>query len=217
MKRVIYTYKSFVTSMDARFIEQGYLSDLVWSCPYSDSQIKLDHAVVVDGYGIEKDSEGKEVRFLWIRNSWGKRGHTEDGHFKLNFDKSCGVNGRVKDEKGNWDYVDSIIVSVSTEKVGCGINCNYCFDGFGCLECKNGSFFKNGECIRCMDNCYKCDDSNTCNECTSKYEYDEDNSKCVVKNNVGDLVSIIFNGVLAFLSVVVFILFIIATVAYCLK
>lgn len=54
------------------------------------SKKNLDHAVLITGYGVEKNEE-----FWWVKNSWGKK-FAYDGYFKIARGLGeCGINTEV--------------------------------------------------------------------------------------------------------------------------
>ncbi|EMS14429.1 cysteine proteinase 7, putative [Entamoeba histolytica HM-3:IMSS] len=55
-----------------------------------------DHVITVDGYG---ECDGH--KFLWVRNSWGNDWGVEGGHFKIDWDTLCGINGIDHYENGS--------------------------------------------------------------------------------------------------------------------
>ena len=98
IKTLIYNKGSFITSMYASedFVKYySYDSDGlgIWNCDVDVQETGTNHAVVVDGYG-EDNINGEYVKYLWIRNSWGDK-WGNNGHFKINFNSSCGINDKV--------------------------------------------------------------------------------------------------------------------------
>ncbi|KAL7720384.1 Gut-specific cysteine proteinase [Entamoeba marina] len=94
LKKTIHKYGQFITAMYASSDLTSYSSGIYGDDACMD-QI-TNHVVLVDGYGTEDGTD-----FLWVRNSWGSNwGY--NGHFKLNMDYLCGVNGIEYGVQVNW-------------------------------------------------------------------------------------------------------------------
>ncbi|BFU18066.1 cysteine protease putative [Entamoeba histolytica] len=86
IKEIIYKYHGFISAMKVtdsllRYVGGIYKSE---SCTGKIT----DHIVVVDGYG---ECDGH--KFLWVRSSWGNDWGVENGHFKIDWNTLCGING----------------------------------------------------------------------------------------------------------------------------
>jgi len=92
IKTLIYHKGSFITSMYASDDFLKYYAGGIWTCD-ADGSVVVNHAVVVDGYG-EEVTGGALKKFLWVRNSWGDDWGI-NGHFKIDFDNSCGINDKI--------------------------------------------------------------------------------------------------------------------------
>ena len=84
----------------------------IWNCDVDIQEVGTNHAVIVDGYG-EEIVNGERIRYLWVRNSWGDD-WGDNGHFKINFDMSCGINDKIdlgfKDSLLNGTYqIDNFV------------------------------------------------------------------------------------------------------------
>ena len=109
IKALIYNKGSFITSMFVSdlfklyySIENDYLKYSIWNCDVDININGTNHAVIVDGYG-EEIVNGKNIKYLWVRNSWGDD-WGDNGHFKINFDMSCGINDKI-----NLGYIDEYL------------------------------------------------------------------------------------------------------------
>lgn len=61
----------------------------------------LDHSIILIGWGVEKDKDGKEVPYWIARNSWGDR---------------WGMNGDFHVRRGNDDFgIESEPLAISVE------------------------------------------------------------------------------------------------------
>ena len=102
IKEIIYTYHGFITSMKVSPSLFRYTGGI-----YKDESCQnqlTDHVVVVDGYGEEGNT-----KYLWVRNSWGMNWGIENGHFKIDFETTCGINNRdaYEDQNGEIFYLDN--------------------------------------------------------------------------------------------------------------
>ena len=87
VKFIIKEYNGFVANMYAPDSLSYYTGGI-----YSPSECKrtghdVNHAIVVDGYGIDNGN-----KYLWVRNSWGNDWGIENGHFKIDFNNRCLIN-----------------------------------------------------------------------------------------------------------------------------
>jgi C1A family cysteine protease len=103
IKTLIYNKGSFITAMNADDLSY-YDGSSIWSCDENIEEI--NHAVVVDGYGEEFIND-KHIKYLWVRNSWGNDwGY--NGHFRINFDNSCGINNKIKIDDSTYDIYNFV-------------------------------------------------------------------------------------------------------------
>ena len=94
IKALIYNKGSFITAIYVSDDFDIYYNPLgIWNCDVNIQEVGTNHAVVVDGYG-EETINNERIKYLWVRNSWGDDwGY--NGHFRINFDKSCGINDKI--------------------------------------------------------------------------------------------------------------------------
>ncbi|ELP85201.1 Xylem cysteine proteinase 2 precursor, putative [Entamoeba invadens IP1] len=107
LKEIIYNNKGFVSGIKAED-DLSYYTGGIYTSSACMNQV-TDHMIVVDGYG-----ECDGIKYLWVRNSWGKDWGVENGHFKILFDTLCGING---DDEGQQDVnyvVTGTLTSYST-------------------------------------------------------------------------------------------------------
>ena len=193
IKYFIYKHKAILASIEMPEVTIQNLEG-IFECDKEPSEIHLDHAVVIDGYGVEKVN-GQDVNYLWIRNSHGKMFGKYQEHFKLNFNKSCGVNAK-SNVQGTVQPVPSIVMATYLTKVSCEYGCDVCETSNVCSKCYNGFYLEGGVCKPCMNYCNKCTTSDTCDECDDMHNYNNEEKKCVLNSVTG--VTILLS-ILAFL------------------
>ena len=120
---IIYEKGSFISGMYATnelklygtFINKDETP--IWSCDNSTQETGINHAIVVDGFGIDNSTGEK---YLWVRNSWGDDWGYK-GHFKVSFEKSCGINDKydigLLETKSGIPYYDNDSLSLSSEEI----------------------------------------------------------------------------------------------------
>ncbi|QDZ25121.1 papain cysteine protease [Chloropicon primus] len=90
MTAQLYQQGPISIAIDARTL-QFYMFGIVSPLFCSSNPNEADHAVLVTGYGTQKDVLGQETPFWDVKNSWGVL-FGFDGYFKLRrFSNTCGV------------------------------------------------------------------------------------------------------------------------------
>ncbi|EDR21598.1 Gut-specific cysteine proteinase precursor, putative [Entamoeba dispar SAW760] len=94
IKEIIYKYHGFISAMKVTSSLYRYEGG-IYKSESCTGQI-TDHVITVDGYG---ECDGH--KFLWVRNSWGNDWGIENGHFKIDWNTLCGINGVDVFRNGN--------------------------------------------------------------------------------------------------------------------
>ena len=138
--------------IDAELIS-GYIGGIIKTSPEKClSGSSPNHAVVIVGYGVDKDGD-----IYWIvKNSYGED-WGESGYFRvLAGENLCGIENMASFPDINslnfyeWCDIDGCIECPSS---GC------------CFKCGMGYYLEGNTCKKCMDNCLECTNNNDCQQC----------------------------------------------------
>ena len=151
MKQLLYEINGpiFVT-IDSQLIK-GYVGDIIKTNPCSKGSIP-DHAVVIVGYGVDKDGS----TYWIVKNSYGKD-WGESGYFRvLAGENLCSIeNLALFPDVRTLDFYDWCPME----------GCIECSSSGGCTKCGKGYYLEDNTCKKCIDNCLDCENNKDCKKC----------------------------------------------------
>ena len=141
-----------VVMFDLELIE-GYIGDIIKTNPEKCSQgAQPNHAVVIIGYGVDKDGS----TYWIVKNSYGED-WGESGYFRvLAGENLCNIeNIAIYPDVINLDFYDWCAME----------GCIKCSSSDSCSECGMGYYLEGNTCKKCMDNCIECYNNEICLKC----------------------------------------------------
>ena len=153
MKQILIEVNGPITVMiDAELIV-GYVGGIIKMNPEKCSKgSEPNHAVVIVGYGIDKDGS----TYWIVKNSYGKD-WGESGYFRvLAGENLCSIERMAlypditKLKFYDWCSIDG---------------CIECSNSDTCTKCGMGYYLEENTCKKCLDNCLECTNNNDCQQC----------------------------------------------------
>ncbi|MBO6244244.1 MAG: hypothetical protein J6O41_06770 [Clostridia bacterium] len=132
---------------------RGYVGGIIKTNPEKCSSAgQQDHAVVIVGYGVDKDGS-----IYWIvKNSYGED-WGESGYFRV----LAGENLCLIENLAIFPDIDSLDFYDWCSMEGC-IKCS---NSDSCSKCGMGYYLEGNTCKKCMDNCMECTNNEDCKQC----------------------------------------------------
>ena len=131
----------------------GYVGGIIKINPEKCSGgAQSDHAVVIVGYGVDKDGSN-----YWIvKNSFGED-WGESGYFRvLAGENICNIEQMaIFPDPNSLDFYDWCDME----------GCIKCSSSNSCSQCGMGYYLEGNTCKKCMDNCLECSNNKDCKQC----------------------------------------------------